>query len=213
MEAPTPQTVEERKRCPACRRDAPITFYTEGNNACNCCAERAPPLPEWIDAKLVKRAARVLCECGAKLTPSAIAQHRETSIHRRVVAQLSQRDPTFAAEVEAKEATRAEAARVMTERMNANAKAHIANRELSRIQREAMTPQELTPEEVAAREWLRVRKEIRRVAAGLPAVEPPKPRMYECPDCKSCITNNKNCIKTHRRTLKHLNAIKAATTA
>ena len=89
---------------------------------------------------------------------------------------------------------------------------YIADRELSRIQQEAMTPQELTPEEVA-REWLRVRKEIRRVAAGLPAVEPPKPRTYECPDCKSCITNNKNCIKTHRRTLKHLNAVKAATTA
>ena len=65
--------------------------------------------------------------------------------------QLSERDPTFAAEVEAKEATRAEAARVMTERMNANAKAHRTNRELSRIQQEAMTPQELTPEEVAAR--------------------------------------------------------------
>ena len=213
MEAPTPQTVEERKRCPACRRDAPITFYTEGNNACNCCTERAPPLPEWIDAKLAIRAVRVLCECGAQVAFNFMSKHRETSIHRRVVAQLSERDPTFAAEVEAKEATRAEAARVMTERMNANAKAHIANRELSRIQREAMTPQELTPEEVAAREWLRVRKEIRRVAAGLPAVEPPKPRMYECPDCKSCITNNKNCIKTHRRTLKHLNAVKAATTA
>ena len=101
----------------------------------------------------------------------------------------------------------------MTERMNANSKAHLANQELSRIQQEAMTPQELTPEEVAAREWLRVRKEIRRVAAGLPAVEPPKPRVYECPDCKSSITNNKNCIKAHRRTLKHLNAIKAAATA
>ena len=154
-----------------------------------------------------------MCECGAKLAPSAIARHRHSDIHRRVIDQLSKRDPTFAAEVETKEATRADAARVMTERMNANAKAHIADREISLVQRESMTSQELTPEEVAAREWLRVRTEIRRVAAGLPAVEPPKPRMYECPDCKSCITNNKNCIKTHRRTAKHLNAIKAATTA
>ena len=61
--------------------------------------------------------------------------------------------------------------------MNANAKAHIANRELSRIQQEAMTPQELTPEEVATRERVRIRKEQYLIAAGLPAVEPPKPRM------------------------------------
>jgi hypothetical protein len=208
MENPAPLTTELR-RCPACRRDAPATFFSEGRNACNCCAKGAPPLPAWIDAKLAERSARVVCECGADITVSSMLIHRQTGIHKRVVAQLSERDPAFAAEVEAKEMARAEAARVKADRTAANLAALRAEQESGRIRREAMPPpKELTPEEVALRERLRIRKEQYRIAAGRPAVEPPKPVVFVCPDCGSSITNGRDNIKQHRRTKKHLTALK-----
>ena len=211
MESPAPPTTELR-RCPSCRRDAPDTFFSEGKNACDCCAKGAPPLAEWIEAKLAERSARVECEGGADVASSYYTQHQQTSVHKRIVAQLSERDPVFAAEVEAKEMARAEAARVKTARIDENLAALRAEQESRRIRREAMPPpKELTPEEVALRERLRIRKEQYRVAAGRPAVEPPKPVIYVCPDCGSAITNGRDNIKVHRRSKKHLNALKDVT--
>ena len=119
MESPAPPTTELR-RCPSCRRDAPDTFFSEGKNACDCCAKGAPPLAEWIEAKLAERSARAVCECGADVAVISMPRHRQTAIHKRVIAQLSNRDPAFAAEVEAKEVSRAEAARVKDERIGVN---------------------------------------------------------------------------------------------
>ena len=211
MESPAPPTTELR-RCPSCRRDAPDTFFSEGKNACDCCAKGAPPLAEWIEAKLAERSARAVCECGADVAVISMPRHRQTAIHKRVIAQLSNRDPAFAAEVEAKEVSRAEAARVKDERIGVNLAALRAEQESIRIRREAMPPpKELTPEEVALRERFRIRKEQYRVAAGRPAVEPPKPVIYVCPDCGSAITNGRDNIKVHRRSKKHLNALKDVT--
>lgn len=211
MEIPAPQTDQERRRCPACRRDAPATFFSEGNNACDCCVEGAPPLPEWIDAKLAKCAARVECECGAAVAAKSMSRHRVTAFHKRMIARLSARDPDFAAEVEAKERARAEAARVQAQREGENAAVRRAEQERARIRREAMPPpKELTPEEVALRERIRIRRELCRIAAGRPAVEPPKPATYVCPDCGSAINNQHSNIKVHRRTKKHLTALKTA---
>ena len=211
MESPAPPTTELR-RCPSCRRDAPDTFFSEGKNACDCCAKGAPPLAEWIEAKLAERSARALCECGADVAVISMPRHRQTAIHKRVIAQLSNRDPAFAAEVEAKEVSRSEAARVKDERIGVNLAALRAEQESTRIRRVAMPPpKELTPEEVALRERFRIRKEQYRVAAGRPAVEPPKPVTYVCPDCGSAITNGRDNIKVHRRSKKHLNALKDVT--
>ena len=210
MENLTPLSIELRQ-CLACRRDAPISFFSKGNNACDCCAEGAPPLPEWIDAKLAKCAARVVCECGAVVAPTSISKHRQTVVHKRIVARLSERDPSFAAEVEAKEMARAEAVRVKAERVRANAAATRVIQEGARTSRELMPPpQPLTPEEMALRERLRIRKEQCRIAAGLPAVKPPKSTTYVCPDCGSSIANKRDNIKIHRRAKKHLIALKNA---
>ena len=90
-------------------------------------------------------------------------RHRH-AIHKRVITQLSDRDPAFAAEVEAKEMSRAEAARIKDERIGVNYEARRAEQESIRIRREAMPPpKELTPEEVALRERFRIRKEQYRV--------------------------------------------------
>lgn len=166
-------------------------------------------MPEWVEAKLAERSARVACECGADVAVISMPRHRQTSVHKRMISRLSERDPAFAAEVEAKEMARAEATRVKTERITVNYEARRTEQESTRIRQEAMPPpKELTPEEVALRERFRIRKEQYRVAAGRPAVEPPKPVTYVCPDCGSTITNGRDNIKAHRRSKKHLTALK-----
>lgn len=205
MENPPP-LVTELRRCPACRRDAPVAFFSEGKNACDCCAGGAPPLPEWVESKLAKRSARVECECGAYISVISMPRHRQTAVHKRMISRLSERDPAFAAEVEAKDMARAEAARVKADRTAANLAALRAEQESRRIRREAMPPP--TPEEVALRERLRIRKEQYRVAAGRPVVDPPKPTTFVCPDCGRSVVNNHDNIKRHRRTKIHLTALK-----
>lgn len=162
-------------------------------------------MPEWVESKLAKRSARVECECGAYISVISMPRHRQTAVHKRMISRLSERDPAFAAEVEAKDMARAEAARVKADRTAALR----AEQESRRIRREAMPPpKELTPEEVALRERLRIRKEQYRVAAGRPVVDPPKPTTFVCPDCGRSVVNNHDNIKRHRRTKIHLTALK-----
>ena len=199
----------DKKRCPACRRDAPATFFSVGKNACNYCAGGAPQLPEWIDAKLAKS---VVCECGLSLAATSLSRHRQTVTHKMVIAHLSARDPAFAAEVEAKEMARAEAARAKVQREGENAALRRSSQEERALraeqERTRVAEQVFTPEEEALRERVRIRRELCRVAAGRPAVEPPKPAVYVCPDCGSAVKNNHDNVKMHRRTKKHLMSLR-----
>ena len=163
-------------------------------------------MPEWVDGKLARRV--VVCECGASLAATSLSRHRQTVTHKMVIAHLSARDPAFAAEVEAKEMARAEAARAKVQREGENAALRRSSQEERALraeqERTRVAEQVFTPEEEALRERVRIRRELCRVAAGRPAVEPPKPAVYVCPDCGSAVKNNRDNVKGHRRTKKHL---------
>ena len=214
MEFPADIAVAQVRRCLSCRRDAPLAFFSQFSNgrvkaSCNYCAGRSPPLPEWVDAKLSRR---VRCECGAEVVPTSLSRHRVTAAHCRAISGRAAQDAGFAAHIVELEAARDATLRDNRARQDAYKVRVVQDaRVAAAVEAAKPPPRVLTEDDKICQAAFDLRFQARRVALGLPAVhvQTPKLARIKCPDCGSEIANNTSNLKAHRKTKKHLKAIKA----
>ena len=217
LPGPTTVSAEEKRQCRSCRRDAPISFFSEApggrglEGSCSFCMGRAPPLLEWVQSKLSNRLSRVTCECGAVVASVSLSTHRNTAVHRSKVTKRAMRDESFAAHIRELETARIAAYEDRLQRQDAN---------VARVEQEArfkaaaeaarlLRLSKRTAEEKARDDANEQRYQALRISRGLSAVYEPKqkPARTKCPECGSEIVNARSNIKMHRKSQKHLNAV------